>query len=77
MTVFQDADGTGWLVYHWTTVGDTVLDGIVVSKLRPDMQNTTGIAGDRTTVFGQTGHEAPFMFKRNGVYFRRIRPELS
>jgi len=61
-TVFTDDDGTAYIVYtDWHTGGGD----LVVERLNSSDLSGTGAY----TRLGQSGTEAPALFKRNGVYY--------
>ena len=61
MTLYKDTDGTGYVIYSNGTNTH-----FIISQLSPDYLSTTG-----TFIMPGTlvNHEAPAMFKRNGVYY--------
>ncbi len=61
MNLFEDTDGTGYVIYSNGTNTH-----FVISKLSSDYLSTTGTY---TMPAGFVNHEAPAMFKRNGVYY--------
>ncbi|MDB5105394.1 MAG: hypothetical protein JWP91_3083 [Fibrobacteres bacterium] len=62
--LFQDEDGTGWLIHNTTQVAAGLTADMVVEKLTPDYLNTTGAKVE----LGLGDVEGFAVFKRNGVY---------
>ncbi|GEM_PF-2099581 len=62
--LFQDDDGSGWLIHNTTQVAAGLTADMVVEKLTPDYLNTTGA----NVRLGLGDVEGFAVFKRNGVY---------
>ena len=62
MTLFQDADGTAYVVFEDRGAGG----GMRLDRLAPDYLS---VAADVATVGGRGGHEAPAVVKIAGTYF--------
>lgn len=62
--LYQDDDGTGWLIHNTTLVASGLTADMVVEKLTPDYLNTTG----EFVRLGLGDVEAFAVFKRDGTY---------
>jgi hypothetical protein len=62
--LYQDDDGTGWLIHNTTQVDAGLTADMVVEKLTPDYLNTTGASAR----LGLGDVEAFAVFKREGIY---------
>lgn len=62
--LFVDSDGKGYLIY--TSIAEN--HGMSIEQLTPDYLGTLGAAAS-SGIFGNSGVEAPMMFKRNGIYY--------
>lgn len=66
--LFQDDDGTAYVIYTSHIQGYPTTHQMSVEKLTSDYTATLGSAGN-SGFFGQSFVEAPAYFKRNGVYY--------
>lgn len=62
--LYQDDDGTGWLIHNTTQVAAGLTADMVVEKLTPDYLKTTG----ESVRLGLGDVEAFAVFKRDGTY---------
>jgi beta-xylosidase len=67
-SLFQDDDGTAYVIYTAHIQGYATTHQMSVERLTPDYLASEGSAGN-SGFFGQSFVEAPSMFKRNGVYY--------
>jgi len=66
--LFQDDDGTGYLIYTAHIQGFPVTHQMSVEQLAPDFQSSTGL-NHSSGFFGDSFVEAPAYFKRGSDYF--------
>lgn len=66
--LFQDDNGDGYIIYTAHITGAEPTHRMSVEKLSDDYLSTLGKQFN-SGFFGQTGVEAPAMFKRNGIYY--------
>jgi len=67
-SLFQDDDGTGYILYTSHISGYSVTHQMSVEQLTPDYLASMG-ASYNSGFFGAPGVEAPAMFKRNDIYY--------
>jgi hypothetical protein len=61
--LFQDTDGTGYVIYNVTS------NAMIISKLAPDYLSTLGVGNYVTAYTGSANKVGQAMFKKDNVYF--------